>query len=104
MPGYIAAQVVGAFLGALLVYIVYKGTIDSYERAHDIKRGDPDSTDPAAGCTPRFPTVHHVEVEGGPHGMLGHARRTRRPRALACFGRPAHPAFSQEAPVPILRR
>jgi glycerol uptake facilitator len=43
VPGYIAAQVVGAFLGALLVYIVYKGAIDSYERAHDITRGDPDS-------------------------------------------------------------
>jgi glycerol uptake facilitator protein len=43
VPGYIAAQVVGAFLGALLVYIVYKGAIDSYERANDITRGDPDS-------------------------------------------------------------
>jgi glycerol uptake facilitator protein len=29
VPGYIAAQVVGAFLGALLVYLVYKGAIDS---------------------------------------------------------------------------
>jgi glycerol uptake facilitator protein len=43
VPGYMAAQLVGAFLGALLVYIVYKGAIDSYERAHDITRGDPDS-------------------------------------------------------------
>jgi glycerol uptake facilitator protein len=43
VPGYIAAQVVGAFLGALLVYVVYKGAIDSYERAHDITRGAPDS-------------------------------------------------------------
>jgi glycerol uptake facilitator protein len=43
VPGYIAAQIVGAFLGALLVYIVYKGAIDSYEHAHDITRGDPDS-------------------------------------------------------------
>jgi glycerol uptake facilitator protein len=43
VPGYVAAQLVGAFLGALLVYIVYKGAIDSYERAHDITRGDPDS-------------------------------------------------------------
>jgi len=43
VPGYIAAQLVGAFLGALLVYIVYKGAIDSYERAHHITRGDPDS-------------------------------------------------------------
>jgi glycerol uptake facilitator protein len=43
VPGYIAAQVVGAFLGALLVYVVYKGAIDSYERANHITRGDPDS-------------------------------------------------------------
>jgi glycerol uptake facilitator protein len=43
VPGYIAAQIVGAFLGALLVYIVYKGAIDSYERANEITRGDPDS-------------------------------------------------------------
>ncbi|MGZ4327462.1 MAG: MIP/aquaporin family protein [Solirubrobacteraceae bacterium] len=39
VPGYIAAQLVGAFLGALLVYIVYKGAIDSYERANHITRG-----------------------------------------------------------------
>src|SRR5919206_2542470 len=43
VPSYIAAQMVGAFLGALLVYIVYKGAIDSYERANHITRGDPDS-------------------------------------------------------------
>jgi glycerol uptake facilitator protein len=43
VPGYIAAQLVGAFLGALLVYIVYKGAIDSYERANHIVRGQPNS-------------------------------------------------------------
>jgi glycerol uptake facilitator protein len=40
VPSYIAAQVVGAFLGALLVYIVYKAAIDSFERANHISRGD----------------------------------------------------------------
>jgi glycerol uptake facilitator protein len=40
VPSYIAAQVAGAFLGALLVYIVYKAAIDSYERANHITRGD----------------------------------------------------------------
>src|ERR1044071_1091962 len=40
VPSYIAAQVIGAFLGALLVYIVYKAAIDSYERANHITRGD----------------------------------------------------------------
>jgi glycerol uptake facilitator protein len=43
VPGYIAAQLVGAFLGALLVYVVYKGAIDAYDRAHHIARGTPDS-------------------------------------------------------------
>jgi glycerol uptake facilitator protein len=43
VPSYIAAQVLGAFVGALLVYIVYKGAIDSYDHAHQITRGDPDS-------------------------------------------------------------
>src|SRR5215207_10046107 len=39
VPGYIAAQMLGAFLGALLVYIVYKAAIDSFERANHITRG-----------------------------------------------------------------
>jgi glycerol uptake facilitator protein len=43
VPGYIAAQLVGAFLGALLVYIVYKGAIDSWERANHATRGQPNS-------------------------------------------------------------
>jgi glycerol uptake facilitator protein len=43
VPSYIAAQVIGAFLGALLVYIVYKAAIDSYERANHITQGDPNS-------------------------------------------------------------
>jgi glycerol uptake facilitator protein len=43
VPGYIAAQMVGAFLGALLVYIVYHAAIESYEHANHITRGDPSS-------------------------------------------------------------
>jgi glycerol uptake facilitator protein len=43
VPGYIAAQVIGAFLGALLVYIVYKAAIDSYDTANHITKGQPNS-------------------------------------------------------------
>ncbi|MGZ6641043.1 MAG: MIP/aquaporin family protein [Solirubrobacteraceae bacterium] len=43
VPGYMAAQLVGAFLGALLVYLVYKAAIDSFDRAQHITRGDPNS-------------------------------------------------------------
>ena len=57
VPSYIAAQTVGAFLGALLVYIVYKGAIDSYERANDITRGDPDSV-PTFSIFATFPAPY----------------------------------------------
>jgi glycerol uptake facilitator protein len=57
VPGHIAAQLLGAFLGALLVYIVYKGAIDSYERANDITRGDPDSV-PTFSIFATFPAKY----------------------------------------------
>ena len=57
VPSYIVAQLIGAFLGALLVYIVYKGAIDSYERAHDITRGDPNSV-PTFSIFATFPAKY----------------------------------------------
>jgi glycerol uptake facilitator protein len=57
VPGYIAAQVAGAFVGALLVYIVYKGAIDSYERANHIVRGDPSSV-PTFSIFATFPAKY----------------------------------------------
>jgi glycerol uptake facilitator protein len=57
VPGYIAAQLVGAFLGALLVYIVYKGAIDSYERAHHIVRGQASSV-PTYSIFATFPASY----------------------------------------------
>jgi glycerol uptake facilitator protein len=57
VPGYIAAQMLGAFLGAFLVYIVYKGAIDSYERANHIVRGDPNSV-PTYSIFATFPAKY----------------------------------------------
>jgi glycerol uptake facilitator protein len=57
VPGYIAAQMVGAFLGALLVYIVYKAAIDSYESANHIVRGQPDSV-PTYSIFATFPAKY----------------------------------------------
>ncbi len=57
VPSYIAAQLVGAFLGALLVYIVYKGAIDSYDRANHITRGDPNSV-PTFSIFATFPAKY----------------------------------------------
>src|SRR3954449_5296984 len=57
VPAYIAAQVLGAFLGALLVYIVYKGAIDSYERANHITRGAANSV-PTYSIFATFPAKY----------------------------------------------
>jgi glycerol uptake facilitator protein len=57
VPGYVIAQLAGAFLGALLVYVVYKGAIDSYERANHIVRGDPNSV-PTYSIFATFPAKY----------------------------------------------
>ena len=57
MPGYIAAQLVGAFLGAVLVYIVYKAAIDSYDTANHITRGQPNSV-PTYSIFATFPAKY----------------------------------------------
>jgi glycerol uptake facilitator protein len=40
---YMAAQVIGAFVGAALVYLVYHNAIASFEETNNITRGAPDS-------------------------------------------------------------
>ena len=47
----------GAFLGALLVYVVYRRAIDSYERANHIVRGQPDSV-PTFSIFATFPAKY----------------------------------------------
>jgi glycerol uptake facilitator protein len=63
VPGYIAMQVLGAFVGAALVYAVYKGAIDSYERANHITRGDPDSV-PTYSIFATFPAKYLTNIVG----------------------------------------
>jgi glycerol uptake facilitator protein len=63
VPGYIVAQVAGAFLGALLVYIVYKAAIDSYDTAHHITRGQPNSV-PTYSIFATFPAPYFKTIIG----------------------------------------
>jgi glycerol uptake facilitator protein len=63
VPGYIVAQVLGAFLGALLVYIVYKAAIDSFDRANHITRGQPNSL-PTYAIFATFPAPYFKTVIG----------------------------------------
>jgi glycerol uptake facilitator protein len=43
VPWYVVAQILGAFVAALLLYQIYGASIDSLERAARITRGTPDS-------------------------------------------------------------
>jgi glycerol uptake facilitator protein len=63
VPGYIVAQVVGAFFGALLVYVVYKAAIDSYEHANHITRGNANSV-PTYSIFATFPAPYFHNVIG----------------------------------------
>jgi glycerol uptake facilitator protein len=63
VPGYIGAQMLGAFLGALLVYIVYKAAIDSYERANHITRGAANSL-PTYAIFATFPAPYFKTFVG----------------------------------------
>lgn len=63
VPGYIAAQVVGAFLGAFLVYIVYHAAINSYDTAHHITKGQPNSV-PTYSIFATFPAPYFKTVIG----------------------------------------
>jgi glycerol uptake facilitator protein len=63
VPGYVVMQVLGAFAGAALVYAVYKGAIDSYERANHISRGSADSV-PTYSSFATFPAKYLTNFVG----------------------------------------
>jgi len=58
VPGYIVAQVLGAFAGAGLVYLNYRYAIGSYESAHKIVRGTADSV-PTFSIFATFPAPYY---------------------------------------------
>jgi glycerol uptake facilitator protein len=62
-PGYIAAQVAGAFVGAALVYVNFRWAINSYETANHITRGDPNSL-PTYSIFATFPAPYYHSVWG----------------------------------------
>jgi glycerol uptake facilitator protein len=63
VPGYIVAQVLGAFVAAVVVYVVYKAAIDSYETANHITRGEPNSV-PTYSIFATFPAPYFHTVLG----------------------------------------
>jgi glycerol uptake facilitator protein len=63
VPGYWISQVAGAFVGAALVYAVYKGAIDSYDRANHITRGAANSV-PTYSIFATFPAKYLLNWVG----------------------------------------
>ena len=58
VPGYMAAQLFGAFVGAALVYLNYRYAIVSYENANDISRGAENSV-PTYSIFGTFPAPYY---------------------------------------------
>jgi glycerol uptake facilitator protein len=63
VPGYIVAQVAGAFVAAVVVYFVYQAAIDSYETVNHITRGQPNSI-PTYSIFATFPAPYFHDVWG----------------------------------------
>ncbi|GAD52554.1 glycerol uptake facilitator protein [Halarchaeum acidiphilum MH1-52-1] len=88
VPGYIAAQVVGAFLGAVWLLFIWSGYYDAYDAAHGVTRGAPGSSitgmtlwtffpNPAfAGVTPEKPLTAVASLVSFPQAFLSQAMVT----------------------------
>jgi glycerol uptake facilitator protein len=63
VPGYMIAQVLGAFVAAALLYLNYKQAINSFEAANDITRGEENSI-PTFSIFATFPAEFYTNVAG----------------------------------------
>jgi glycerol uptake facilitator protein len=62
--GYVVAQVVGAFVGAAIVYFNYKSAIDSYNSAHHITDRASDDGVTTFSIFATFPAPYYPNVAG----------------------------------------
>lgn len=63
VPGYMAAQVAGAFVAGALIYLNYKQAINSFEAANDITRGELNSI-PSYSIFATFPAEYYSNAAG----------------------------------------
>jgi glycerol uptake facilitator protein len=63
VPGYMVAQVLGAFTAAALLYLNYKQAINSFEAANDITRGEQSSI-PSFSIFATFPAEYFSNAAG----------------------------------------
>lgn len=63
VPGYMVAQVLGAFVAGALIYLNYKQAINSFEAANDITRGEANSI-PSYSIFATFPAEYYSNAAG----------------------------------------
>ena len=63
VPGYMTAQVLGAFVAAAVIYLNYKQAINSFEAANDISRGEVNSI-PSFSIFATFPAEYYSNAAG----------------------------------------
>jgi glycerol uptake facilitator protein len=63
VPGYMAAQLLGAFTAGALIYLNYKQAINSFEAANDITRGEQNSI-PTFSIFATFPAEYYSNAAG----------------------------------------
>ena len=63
VPGYMIAQVLGAFVAGAVVYVNYKHSINAFEAANDITRGE-DNSIPTFSIFATFPAGYYPNVAG----------------------------------------
>jgi glycerol uptake facilitator protein len=63
VPGYMVAQVLGAFVAGALIYLNYKQAINSFEAANDITRGEQNSI-PSFSIFATFPAEYYSNAAG----------------------------------------
>jgi glycerol uptake facilitator protein len=63
VPGYMIAQVLGAFVAGALIYLNYKQAINAFEEANDIVRGELNSV-PTFSIFATFPAEYYSNAAG----------------------------------------
>jgi glycerol uptake facilitator protein len=63
VPGYMVAQVLGAFVAGALIYLNYKQAINSFEAANDVTRGERNSI-PSFSIFATFPAEYYSNAAG----------------------------------------
>jgi len=72
VPGYIAAQFIGAFIAAATVFVVFGGAIEAFEKSNGIVRGQPGSEASAMMFGEFYPNPGGKPLTEEARAVVGH--------------------------------